>query len=56
MAETPGDEAQTDLDEAVNEDLDASPADADEVRGGRAPSPPGGPVPIPYPNQPSRPG
>ena len=54
MPETPGDEAQTGLDEAVAEDLEASPADADEVRGGRAPSPPGGPVPIPYPNQPSR--
>jgi hypothetical protein len=44
----------TELEEAVTEDVEASPADADEVRGGRAPSPPSKPVPIPYPNRQSR--
>ena len=33
------------------EDLDVTEEDAEEIRGGlRSPSPPSGPVPIPYPN------
>jgi hypothetical protein len=32
------------------EDLELPDERADEVRGGKPPSPPGGPVPIPYPN------
>jgi hypothetical protein len=31
------------------EDIEVSETEADEVRGGKTPSP-GGPVPIPYPN------
>jgi hypothetical protein len=49
MPDTGQDAAKTELEEAVNEDLEASPEDADEIRGGRAPSPPSNPVPIPYP-------
>jgi hypothetical protein len=32
------------------DDLELPDEEADEVRGGKAPSPPGGPQPIPYPN------
>lgn len=32
------------------EDLDVPKEDAEEIGGGRAPSPPSGPQPTPYPN------
>lgn len=32
------------------EDLEVDEEAAEDVTGGRAPSPPSGPVPIPYPN------
>jgi hypothetical protein len=32
------------------EDLEVDEEDAEDVTGGRQPSPPSGPVPIPYPN------
>jgi len=31
-------------------ELDGTESDIDEVAGGSVPRPPGGPVPIPYPN------
>jgi hypothetical protein len=44
------DDARKGEDEPL-EDLEVTAEDADEVRGGLAPpSPPGGPIPIPYPN------
>ena len=32
------------------EDIEVSTDEADDVRGGKTPSPPSGPVPVPYPN------
>jgi hypothetical protein len=38
-------------DERTFEDLEVTEEDAEEVQGGlRAPSPPSGPTPVPYPN------
>ena len=36
--------------EEAPDDLDLPSEEADEVVGGKPPAPPGGPVPIPYPN------
>jgi hypothetical protein len=44
-------EQERDNPERELEDLEVDPEAAEDVRGGRAPSPPSGPVPIPYPNQ-----
>ena len=45
-------EAHEHLDDDTIEDLelDDTDADPDEIAGGLNPSPPAGPVPIPYPN------
>ena len=41
-----------DANEEKIEDLDVPEEAAEDVGGGRAPQPPSGPVPIPYPNEP----